>query len=200
MKKIIGITGGIGSGKTTVSHFITELGYPVYNSDFWAKELVNIDASLKIQIKKLLGNQAYDEDGDYNRKWVAEKVFANQNLLLQLNQIIHPAVAEHFTQWTAQQNSEVLFKETALLFELNLDKTCYKSILVTADDDIRIQRVMDRDLKTYTEVEAILKKQMPENEKRLRADYIIENNGNLQNLELKTKEILNKLSSDIYGL
>ncbi|MBS1549462.1 MAG: dephospho-CoA kinase [Bacteroidetes bacterium] len=197
MKKIIGITGGIGSGKSTVSHFITELGYPVYNSDFWAKELVNIDAQLQSQIKSFLGNQAYDEDGDYNRKWVAEKVFANQNLLLQLNQIIHPAVAEHFTQWTAQQNSEILFKETALLFELNLDKNCYKSILVTADDGIRIQRVMDRDQKTFTEIEAILKKQMPEAEKKLRADYIIENNSNLQELEIKTKEVLQEILKSI---
>ena len=200
MKKTIGITGGIGSGKTTVAHIIEQQGYPVYNSDYWAKELVNIDAKIQKEIKILLGNKAYNQEGYYDRKWVGQMVFNDINLLQKLNGIIHPAVAEHFKKWVNLQKNTIVFKETALLYELNLDKTCYKSILVTADDEIRIHRVMDRDHKTYMEVEAILQKQMPEKDKKLRANYIIENNFNLQELEIKTKEILNQLTSDIRDL
>ena len=140
--KIIGITGGIGSGKSTVSKFIEELGFPVYDSDFWAKELVNIDENLKSRIIELLGEESYDENGKYNRKFVAEKVFDHQELLLKLNQIIHPAVKIHFENWVNAQNSEFVFKETALLFELKLNESCYQSILVTADENIRIKKVI----------------------------------------------------------
>ena len=121
--KIIGITGGIGSGKSTVSKFIEELGFPVYDSDFWAKELVNIDENLKSRIIELLGEESYDENGKYNRKFVAEKVFDHQELLLKLNQIIHPAVKIHFENWVNAQNAEFVFKETALLFELKLNES-----------------------------------------------------------------------------
>lgn len=193
MKKIIGITGGIGSGKTTVANFISVLGFPVYNSDYWAKELVNIDPNLKTKIISLLGNEAYDFQDQYNRKWVSEKVFNHAELLQQLNHIIHPAVALHFTQWVEQQNSNMVFKETALLFELKLHLQCFKTILVTAEDNIRIKRVMDRDNKTYREVEAILQKQMPEKEKIKKADFIIENNSNLTNLEKSTHKVMEEL-------
>ena len=191
--KIIGITGGIGSGKSTVSKFIEELGFPVYDSDFWAKELVNIDENLKSRIIELLGEESYDENGKYNRKFVAEKVFENQELLLKLNQIIHPAVKIHFENWVNAQNAEFVFKETALLFELKLNESCYQSILVTAEDNIKIKRVMDRDQKTYREIEAIMQKQMPEKEKIKKADFIIENNSDLETLKSFTKQTINEL-------
>ena len=191
--KIIGITGGIGSGKSTVSKFIEELGFPVYDSDFWAKELVNVDENLKSRIIELLGEESYDENGKYNRKFVAEKVFENQELLLQLNQIIHPAVKIHFENWVNAQNAEFVFKETALLFKLKLNESCYQSILVTAEDNIKIKRVMDRDQKTYREIEAIMQKQMPEKEKIKKADFIIENNSDLETLKSFTKQTINEL-------
>lgn len=194
--KIIGITGGIGTGKSTVSQYIEELGFPVYNSDYWAKELVNEDEGLKQEIKHLLGSEAYDENGKYNRKWVAEKVFEDKNLLLKLNQLIHPAVKIHFEQWVKAQKSTFVFKETALLFELNLHLTCYKSILVTADETIRIQRVMERDGRTHQEVKEIINKQMPETEKIKLADYIIENNADLQTLQKQTQELIALLIKD----
>ena len=191
--KIIGITGGIGSGKSTVSKFIEELGFPVYDSDFWAKELVNVDENLKSRIIELLGEESYDENGKYNRKFVAEKVFDHQELLLKLNQIIHPAVKIHFENWVNAQNAEFVFKETALLFELKLNESCYQSILVTAEDNIKIKRVMDRDQKTYREIEAIMQKQMPEKEKIKKADFIIENNSDLETLKSFTKQTINEL-------
>ncbi len=191
--KIIGLTGGIGSGKSTVAKFIEELGYPVYNSDFWAKELVNVDENLKHRIIALLGENSYDENGAYNRPYVASIVFENEELLLELNKIIHPAVKEHFENWVNAQNSKFIFKETALLFELKLNESCYQSILVTAEDNIKIKRVMDRDHKTYREIEAIMQKQMPEKEKIKKADFIIENNSDLETLKSFTKQTINEL-------
>ena len=192
-KKIIGITGGIGSGKSTVSKFIEELGFPVYDSDFWAKELVNIDENLKSRIIELLGEESYDENGKYNRKFVAEKVFDHQELLLQLNQIIHPAVKIHFENWVNAQTAEFVFKETALLFELKLNESCYQSILVTADENIRIKRVMDRDGRTYREVKEIIDKQMPEVDKVKLADFVIQNNTDLESLKEFTQQVIDEL-------
>ena len=192
-KKIIGITGGIGSGKSTVSKFIEELGFPVYDSDFWAKELVNIDENLKSRVIELLGEESYDENGKYNRKFVAEKVFENQELLLKLNQIIHPAVKIHFENWVNAQNAEFVFKETALLFELKLNESCYQSILVTADENIRIKRVMDRDGRTYREVKEIIDKQMPEVNKVKLADFVIQNNTDLETLKEFTHQVIDEL-------
>jgi dephospho-CoA kinase len=191
--KIIGITGGIGSGKSTVSKFIEELGFPVYDSDFWAKELVNVDENLKSRIIELLGEESYNENGKYNRKFVAEKVFEHQELLLKLNQIIHPAVKIHFENWVNAQNAEFVFKETALLFELKLNESCYQSILVTADENIRIKRVMDRDGRTYREVKEIIGKQMPEADKIRLANFIILNNADLKTLKEYSIQIIDEL-------
>ena len=193
-KKIIGLTGGIGSGKSTVAGFIEELGFPVYYSDVRAKEIVNDNENLKNEISKLLGENAYDESGRYNRKYVADLVFNNDELLKQLNGLIHPAVKLNFENWVASQKTEFVFKETALLFELKLNEGCYKSILVTADDNIRIKRVMDRDGKTYREVEAVMDKQMPEKDKVKKADFVIYNNSNIEDLKTETEKTVMKLT------
>jgi dephospho-CoA kinase len=190
ISKIIGLTGGIGSGKTTVAHFIEEFGFPVYYSDDRAKTIVNDNEDLKTKIKDLLGEDSYDENGVYNRKFVAEKVFNNKDLLQKLNEIIHPAVRIDFEEWVGKQTKYLVFKETALLFELKLNQQCYKSILVTAEDNIRIKRVMDRDGKTYREVENIMERQMPEKEKIKLADCIIYNNTNLEDLKEQTERII----------
>ena len=192
-KKIIGLTGGIGSGKTTVAKFIEEMGFPVYYSDDRAKEIVNDDEVLKNNIKELLGEEAYDENGFYNKKYVSEIVFNNDETRLQLNALIHPAVKIDFENWVNKQHAEFIFKETALLFELNLNESCYKSVLVTADDNIRIKRVMDRDQKTYREIEAIIDKQMPEKDKIKRADFVIYNNEGIDELKTATEKMMVKL-------
>ncbi|QNS40434.1 dephospho-CoA kinase [Chryseobacterium manosquense] len=192
-KKIIGLTGGIGSGKTTVAKFIEEMGFPVYYSDDRAKEIVNDDEVLKNNIKELLGEEAYDENGFYNKKYVSEIVFNNDETRLQLNALIHPAVKIDFENWVNKQHAEFIFKETALLFELNLNESCYKSVLVTADDNIRIKRVMDRDQKTYREIEAVIDKQMPEKDKIKRADFVIYNNDGIDELKAATEKMMVKL-------
>ena len=196
-KKIIGLTGGIGSGKTTVAKFIEDMGFPVYFSDDRAKEIVNDDEVLKNRIKELLGDEAYDENGFYNRKYVSGIVFNDDEMRLQLNALIHPAVKIDFENWVENQNSEFVFKETALLFELKLNESCYKSVLVTADDNIRIKRVMDRDGKTYREVEAVMTKQMPEKDKVKKADFVIYNNSNIEDLKTETEKTVMKLTVSV---
>ncbi|MDR6516640.1 dephospho-CoA kinase [Chryseobacterium camelliae] len=189
-RKIIGLTGGIGSGKTTVARFIEEFGFPVYYSDDRAKSIVNDNEALKSEIRALLGDHAYDSNGQYDRKFVAEKVFSNAELLHRLNEIIHPAVRLDFEDWIKRQSKYLIFKETALLFELKLNQQCDRSLLVTAEDNIRIKRVMDRDGKTYREIQAIMEKQMPEKEKIKLADCIIYNNSDLEDLKEQTERIV----------
>lgn len=188
--KIIGLTGGIGSGKTTVAKFIEDCGFPVYYSDDRAKTIVNDNEDVMHKIKELLGSESYDDSGMYNRKFVAGKVFNDDALLQQLNGIIHPAVRLDFEEWVAKQTKYLVFKETALLFELKLHLQCYKSLLVTAEDNIRLKRVMDRDGKTYREVETVMSNQLPEKDKIKQADYIIYNNTNLDDLQEQTEKII----------
>lgn len=192
-KKLIGITGGIGSGKTAAARIIAQMGYPVYNSDNRAKEIVNDNPELKEKIKSVLGENAYDEQGNYNRRWVAEQIFNDDEKRLTLNAIIHPAVKLDFEHWAESQVSRLIFKETALLFELGLDKNCNATLLITADEEMRIQRTMERDGKTEAEVLTIIKKQMPEEEKRQKADFVIENNDDLEKLTQDVRQILHQI-------
>ena len=193
LPKIIGLTGGIGSGKSTVAKFIEEMGFPVYYSDVRAKEIVNDDELLKKGIIELLGEKAYDENGLYDRKYVAEIVFNDEELLQKLNGMIHPAVKYDFEKWVGNQTTEFVFKETALLFELKLNESCYKSVLVTADDNLRLKRVMDRDGKTYREVENVMNKQMPEKDKIKIADFVIFNNDGMDELQAETENVVREI-------
>lgn len=193
LPKIIGLTGGIGSGKSTVAKFIEEMGFPVYYSDVRAKEIVNDDELLKKGIIELLGEKAYDENGLYDRKYVAEIVFNDEELLQKLNGMIHPAVKYDFEKWVGNQTTEFVFKETALLFELKLNESCFKSVLVTADDNLRLKRVMDRDGKTYREVENVMNKQMPEKDKIKIADFVIFNNDGMNELQAETEKVIRQI-------
>jgi len=193
LPKIIGLTGGIGSGKSTVAKFIEEMGFPVYYSDVRAKEIVNDDELLKKGIIELLGEKAYDENGLYDRKYVAEIVFNDEELLQKLNGMIHPAVKYDFEKWMGNQTTEFVFKETALLFELKLNESCFKSVLVTADDNLRLKRVMDRDRKTYREVENVMNKQMPEKDKIKIADFVIFNNDGMDELQAETENVIRQI-------
>ena len=193
LPKIIGLTGGIGSGKSTVAKFIEEMGFPVYYSDVRAKEIVNDDELLKKGIIELLGEKAYDENGLYDRKYVAEIVFNDEELLQKLNGMIHPAVKYDFEKWVGNQTTEFVFKATALLFELKLNESCFKSVLVTADENLRLKRVMDRDRKTYREVENVMNKQMPEKDKIKIADFVIFNNDGMDELQAETENVISQI-------
>jgi dephospho-CoA kinase len=172
----IGITGNIGSGKTTVSKLFEVLGIPVFYADAAAKNIMTADAALIAGIKETFGDAAYLPDGSLDRKYIANIVFNDDKELAKLNALTHPAVFRTFDAWVAGvKNAPYVLKEAALLFESTSYKMCDYSILVTAPLDMRIARVTKRDNSTRAEVEAREAKQFTEAKKRELADYIIEN-------------------------
>lgn len=173
--KIVGITGGIGSGKTTVAQMFHDLGAPVYNSDWEAKKLTNSSEIIRTKLCSLFGNEIYKE-GILDRKFLAEKIFNDKNLLQQVNAIIHPQVALHFSQWVAHQNAEYVLKEAAILYESGAYLQCDLVILVTSLKKERIRRVMERDKVSKREVLARMKNQWSDEKKMELADFIIQNN------------------------
>ena len=174
----VGVTGGIGSGKTTVCEVFEALGIPVYNADGRAKQLMVSDPRLVAGIKELFGPEAYLPGGTLNRPFIAGEVFNNDAKLQQLNNLVHPAVAEDADRWhNAQENTPYTIKEAALLFESGNSQHLNKMITVFAPVELRIQRVMERDGATKKEVLARMHKQMPEEEKMRLADYVIYNDG-----------------------
>jgi len=172
--KVVGLTGGIGSGKSTVSKMFLELGVPVYNSDERAKKLMNTSAEIKNQIIAFLGKESYHEE-KLNRAYIAKKVFNDTTLLAQLNAIVHPVVREDFLKWTGEQEYCYVIQETALLFENNAQHLYDSIILVTAPKVERISRVVSRDKGTREQVIARMNNQMDDEEKLNLSDFVIEN-------------------------
>ncbi len=179
--KIIGLTGGIGSGKSTVAKMFAKLGVPVYIADIEAKILMDTSATIKQKLIDLLGEQAYN-NGDLDRKYVASKIFNDKQLLENMNAIIHPAVRKHFQNWVKKQDARYCIKEVAILFENGGYKDCDITILIVAPQKVRIQRVMERDNVKEGDVKARIKNQWSDAKKRNLADIII-NNENLQSVE-----------------
>lgn len=172
----IGITGNIGSGKTTVSKMFEVLGIPIFYADAAAKNAMTTDLILIADIKKTFGDAAYLADGNLDRKYIANIVFNDDKELSKLNALTHPAVFRAFDIWVAGiKNVPYVIKEAALLFESTSYKMCDYSLLVTAPLDMRIDRVTKRDHVTRAQVEAREAKQFTEAKKRELADYIIEN-------------------------
>lgn len=189
---IVGLTGGIGSGKSTVAGYFEKLGIPVYIADDRAKALMVTNAELKAGIIDLLGETAYMPDGRLNRAYIAGQVFNKASLLDSLNALVHPAVGKDFKRWTNQQQSPYVIKEAAILFENGNYKSADKNILVTAPEEVRIQRVMDRDGVPRASVLARMKHQWPDNEKIPLADYVIEN-IDLQQTQLQVNSLHEQL-------
>ncbi len=170
----IGLTGGIGSGKSLIGKIVENLGYPVYYSDLAAKELVDTDSEIRSQLIGLLGSEVYIVN-ELNRPFLAQQLFKNDQLRIQVNQIIHPKVRSAFEEWCNRQNSPYVFNEAAILFETGAYKTMDKNLLVTAPTELRIQRVIERDKMAVQQVEERISKQWSDNEKRALADFIIIN-------------------------
>ena len=174
MPKIIGLTGGIGSGKSRVVALFSTLGIPCYIADIEAKRLMNNQPEVKAAIVNLFGEQAYI-DGGLNRNYLSQIVFANPEKLKALNAIVHPAVAQDFSAWVEQQKSPFVIKEVAILFETGGYKNVDKTILITAPETIRIKRVMLRDGVTTEEVKARMRNQWTDAQREPLADYVIDN-------------------------
>lgn len=173
----VGITGGIGSGKSTVCRIFETFGIPVFYADTVAKEIMVTDPVLVAGVKEAFGQESYDEAGKLNNKHIASIVFGNSVELARLNSVVHPAVFRAFDDWLEQlpARTPYLLKEAALLFESGSYKACDKSVLVTAPAGIKIKRVMDRDGVTAEQVQARMDKQMSDSEKIKMADFLIRN-------------------------
>nr|WP_262898572.1 dephospho-CoA kinase [Dawidia soli] len=176
----IGITGGIGSGKTLVTKIFACLGIPVYDADSHAKELMTTDGILISQIKKEFGDLSYLTDGTLNRKYLGEVVFNQQEKLDILNSLVHPRVRQDFAQWTDRYREKpYVIREAALLFETGVYRLLDRTIVVYAPEDVRIRRVMKRDNRPEAQVRAIIRKQLSEEEKKALADDIIYNDDSI---------------------
>ncbi len=172
--KIVGLTGGIGSGKSTVAKMFQELGVPIYNSDFEAKRIMRDSLEIKNGLIDLFGEKVF-EKGELNRPYLADLVFNNPTLLTQLNELVHPAVAIDFGKWISRQNAEIVMQESALIFENEKEDKFDAVILVTAPKEMRIERLKKRDRSSGQEIESRMKNQLDDKEKISRADYVIEN-------------------------
>ena len=171
----IGITGGIGSGKSTVCRLFEILGVPVFYADTEAKRLQNEDVTVRDAIISLLGKEVYSGE-ELNRKLVAEKVFADKNLLAELNSIVHPATIAAFEKWKLLHTDKPFcLKEAAILFETGIAKSLDKIIVVTAPEELRIQRIISRENSSREQVIARMKNQLSEEEKIKLADFVIVN-------------------------
>ena len=173
----VGVTGGIGSGKTLVCSAISAMGYPIYNADSQAKHIVDSDPEVVAAIKNLFGDSIY-VDGHLNRKKVSSLVFTDQQLLDKLNGIVHPAVAEHFNSWVLSNRSRsMVVKEAAILFESGAYKGLDKTIVVTAPIEVRIKRIQERDGFDRESIMNRIRNQYPQEELVKLSDYVIENDG-----------------------
>jgi len=173
----IGITGGIGSGKSYVSRIFRALGVPCYDADREAKELMNSDRHIREALVKAFGPGVYGSDGLLDRACLSTLVFRDREKLDVLNGIVHPIVIRHAEEWAAAQAHPYSLKEAALLFESGSYRLLDRTVLVSAPEEERIRRVMRRDSISREQVEQRIGKQMPEEEKAKLADFVIVNDG-----------------------
>ena len=196
MSFLVGITGGIGSGKTTVSNIFSHLGYKVYNSDERAKYLMQTNDKIIREITALLGDSAYSK-GALEKTIIAQAIFNNKSLIEKINSIVHPETIKDFNSWVSENKDSILVKESALIYQSGSYKDLDEIILVEARDEIRIERVLKRDKhKDKDEILKIIRSQKLKNKEDLNPDYILENNG--EDLLLpKVIEIIEKLKSKV---
>jgi dephospho-CoA kinase len=175
---ILGITGGIGSGKSTVARIFETLGYPVFRSDDVAKDIY-LDTAVKQKVIALLGNDVYTSNTEINKILISSLIFNDPELLKKLNAILHPAVGEKFENFKRNhQSHKIIIKETALLFEAKVESQVDKILVVVADDALRINRVMNRDNLSKEQVEKKIKNQLSQEEKIKRSHFVIYNDEN----------------------
>ena len=177
MSYLVGITGGIGSGKTTVSNIFSHLGFKVYNSDERAKYLMQTNDKIIRKITGLLGDLAYSK-GALNKTIISQAIFNNISLIEKINSIVHPETIKDFNSWVSENKDSILVKESALIYQSGSYKDLDEIILVESRDEIRIERVLKRDKhRKKDEILKIIESQKLKNKEDLNPDYILENNG-----------------------
>ena len=191
----VGLTGGIGSGKSTVSKILISKGFSVYNSDNRAKWLMNNDDNLKSNIISIFGDKAYLK-GSLNRKYLSAKVFNDSLKLKALNNLVHPLVAIDFKNWLLHQKSkDFVFKEAAILIESGAYKEMDKIIVVSCPENIRLERVLKRDGNSPELVIKRMQNQISETEKINHADFVVKNNGSESDLVLEVEFVISELKN-----
>jgi len=193
----LGVTGGIGSGKTTVCGFLAEQGARVFYADLEAKRLMTEHEGLRADIVDAFGEESYSDDGSLNRKHLADVVFQSPERVEQINALVHPRVHEAFAaaaDRAEEEGVEVLVYEAALIFESGGDEHLDAVAVVVAPDEDRIARVVERDDTTEDEVRARMSHQLPQEELRRRADYVIENDGTLDDLRRKSVDLYHSVA------
>lgn len=198
MTRTLGVTGGIGSGKSTVCRMLEEMGARVFSADEEAKRLQVEDPEARGEIIAAFGEESYLPGGELNRKYLADQVFSDRRKLETINRIVHPRVFQRFRN--ARQRAEadgvpLLVHEAALIFEAGGDRHLDAVAVVDADKDVRIRRVMARDGVSREDVLARMERQLPAEELRRRADFVIENDGGLEELRRQVEAVYRKMSA-----
>ncbi len=188
---VVGLTGGIGSGKTTIANFFKELNVPIYFADIEAKKLMNKSKVLQKKIKAIFGERAYIKN-ELNRPFIAERIFKDKQLLQQMNAIVHPKVGKHFIKWLNKQNSPYVIKEAAILFENNSYKNYDYIITVVAEEKERINRILHRDNTSEQKIKDIMENQWDDSKKVKLSDFVIQNKS-LDNTKKQVYSIHRKL-------
>lgn len=191
----VGITGGIGSGKTYVCKIISSLGYPIYDCDTRAKELMSSNKALISSIKQLIGTDSYNNDGSINKEVIAGFLFANKANADKMNQLVHPAVKNDFLQWASEQQSEIVFMESAILFESKFNDVVDHTVAIYAPAEIRLKRAIQRDNTTKEKIESRMRQQLTEQETSSLSDFQINNDGKA-NVHEQVLELLSKLKNE----
>ena len=192
----VGLTGGIGSGKSTVAKILLKLGFPVYNSDKRAKWLMNNDSILKNNISSIFGENSYI-NGVLNTNFISNIVFSDPDKIVQLNSLVHPSVSKDFDKWLKLNISHnIIFKEAAILIESGAYLKMNKIILVESRNDLKIERILKRDSTDYDSVKKRMDSQSSDIKNKKYADYIIENNETLDSLNIKVDLIIQQIKKD----
>jgi dephospho-CoA kinase len=191
---IVGLTGGIGSGKTTVAKLFEALNIPVYNSDTEAKKLMTKSKIIQRRLIKKFGDNVY-KDNTLNKEYLASIIFNDKNALKYISEIVHPKVAQHFKRWIKKQKSPFVIQENAIIFENKSENNFDKIITVTAPLKTKIERVIKRDNTTKKQVQSRIKNQLSDDEKIKKSDYVI------YNLEIdKTKKQVQNIYEKLLNL
>ena len=192
----VGLTGGIGSGKSTVAKILLKLGFPVYNSDKRAKWLMNNDSILKNNISSIFGENSYI-NGVLNTNFISNIVFNDPDKIIQLNSLVHPSVSKDFDKWLKLNISHnIIFKEAAILIESGAYLKMNKIILVESKNDLKIERILKRDSTDFDSVKKRIDSQSSDSKNKNYVDYIIENNETLESLNTKVNLVIQQIKKD----